>query len=264
MKLIRSRQNSLIKHIKALDKKKYRDTHRQFFIEGAKLVIEAIKENVQIECILVSTEFDWDYFKKTNDISEDEFDIFFLEAPLFDYIARTKTPQGIAAIINKPNWELYDMLGCEDYFIAILDGVQDPGNVGTIMRTLDGAGASGVILLEGSADPYSSKAIRASMGSIFRIPVCEIEDEDYLFSYLTDRDTHIMISHLEGNNLFDLNEDYEKIALVIGNEGRGVRKELLKYASSIVKIPLLGRAESLNASVASGIIIYEIVRKKLY
>ena len=102
------------------------------------------------------------------------------------------------------------------------------------------------------------------MGSIFRIPVCEIEDEEYLFSYLTDRDTHIMISHLEGNNLFDLNEDYEKIALVIGNEGRGVRKELLKYASSIVKIPLLGGAESLNASVASGIIIYEIVRKKFY
>ena len=125
---------------------------------------EAITEDAHIECILVSTTFEWNTFERANNISRNEIDIVFLEDSLFNYIARTKTPQGIAAIINRHNWELEDILGCGDYFIAILDGVQDPGNVGTIVRTLDGAGASGVILLGGSADPHSPKSLRATMG----------------------------------------------------------------------------------------------------
>ena len=177
-------------------------------------------------------------------------------------MARTKTPQGLAAIINKNKFILDDMLSSEKLFIAILDGVQDPGNVGTIIRTLDSAGASGVIILNGCADPYGSKALRATMGSIFRVPIYEVFDEDRLFSYLIDINTHIMISHLDGDSLFNWEGDPNRVALVIGNEGRGVRDELLQYASSLVKIPMLGGAESLNASVAAGIIIYEVVRRK--
>lgn len=261
MELIRSRKNSLVKHIRALNNKRYRDEHNQFFIEGTKMVAEAIAEGAYIDQLIVSATFDWGSFKDENNIDEGEYNISFLEDALFEYIAKTKTPQGIAAVVERQRYILEDMLGDEEYFLAILDGVQDPGNVGTIIRTLDCAGADGVILLSGCADPYGSKALRATMGSIFRVPIYEVDNEMGLFSHLQDRDTHIMISHLDGDNLFSWQGGHDKIALIIGSEGGGVRDKLLEYASSLVKIPILGGAESLNASVASGIIIYEIVKK---
>lgn len=261
MDFIQSRQNALIKHVRALDNKKYRDTKGQFFIEGINMVEEAIDEDVDIDRILVSEVFDWNGFKENRHIDEEKYDVVFLEESLFEYIAKTKTPQGIAAVIDKRSQTLESIFSDDKYFVAILDGVQDPGNVGTIIRTLDCAGADGVILLDGCADPYGPKALRATMGSIFRVPIYETIDEGKLFLSLKDRDTHIMISHLQGENLFAWNGGYERIALIVGNEGRGVRDELLEHASSLVKIPILGGAESLNASVASGIIIYEIVKK---
>lgn len=264
MGLIRSRQNAFIKHIRALDNKKYRDEHDQFFIEGIKMVEEAIVEEVDIDRILVSAAFDWNGFKKSRGIDDSRYDIVFVEEGLFEYAAKTKTPQGVAAVINRCKYKLKTLLEAEEYFIAILDGVQDPGNVGTIIRTLDCAGADGVILLDGCADPYSPKTLRATMGSIFRMPTYEVAHEDKLFSHLLHRETHIMISHLQGENLFNWKGGHDRISLIIGNEGRGVRDELLGYASSLVKIPILGGAESLNASVASGIIIYEIVRENMF
>ncbi|NMA95130.1 MAG: RNA methyltransferase [Clostridiales bacterium] len=263
MNILSSRQNTLVKHIRALDGKRYRDLKGQFFIEGLKMVQEAFLEKADISSILISTKFDMEGFMEDVDADIKNLEIFMLRDDLFSYIAKTKTPQGIGAVINKASYSYKNMLKDDGYLIGILDGVQDPGNVGTIIRTLDCAGANGLILLDGCADPYGSKTLRATMGSIFRLPTCYIDSEEDLFSHLHDLDTHIIIGHLDGENLFNWNEDHERMAFIIGSEGRGVRDKLLKYASSLVKIPILGGAESLNASVASGIIIYEIIKNRM-
>lgn len=263
MSVIKSRQNSLVKHVRALDNKRYRDERGQFFIEGTKMVEEAIREDGDIDCLLVADTFDWQGFKGDIGLEDERYDLIALEDSLFSYMAKTKTPQGIAAILNRTHYDIDEILHDQNYFLTILDGVQDPGNVGTIIRTMDCAGGNGVILLDGCSDPYSPKALRATMGSIFRIPTYEVKDDRELFLQLIAKETHVMISHLEGENLFSWRGGHDRTALIIGNEGRGVRGELLEYASSLIKIPMLGGAESLNASVASGIIIYQIVREQM-
>ncbi len=136
--------------------------------------------------------------------------------------------------------------------------------MGTIIRTLDAAGADGLVLLGGCADPYSPKTVRATMGSIFRVTVCEIDNNAEFFDNLRTLDTHIMVGHVQGEDLFKWQGGFKKIALVIGNESNGVQSKIRDLASSTVTVPMGGNTESLNAATAAGLMIYEIYRKKHY
>jgi TrmH family RNA methyltransferase len=148
--------------------------------------------------------------------------------------------------------------------LVIIDGLQDPGNLGTIIRTADAAGADGLILLKGTTDPYSPKSVRSSMGSVTGIPIVQCEDTHRLFSDLKAGGVKIAAAALDKDAIPYYNYDYTgRIAIIIGNEAAGISPEVLSYADAIINIPMRGRAESLNAAVACGILLYKAVEQRL-
>ena len=259
--IITSAKNPLIKHVKSLHNKKYRDLYKQYVVEGVKMVEEAIKEKMLLSAILVSQEFNNDNPVIDDLIYSGKVKVCQLPPQIYKTITDMKNPEGIMAVVHKKEDDFQDIFKKDSCFILILDRVQDPGNLGTMIRTLDAAGGDGIIMIKGTVDPYNPKALRASMGSIFRIPVLEADDPVGLFKLLKSKNIEIIASHLNGSSMYNLPIP-QKVALVIGNESQGISPEIAKAASFLVKIPMKGGAESLNASVAAGILIYEIFRKK--
>jgi TrmH family RNA methyltransferase len=259
---ITSEQNPAIKHIRMLHRRKYRDMYDQYLVEGPKMVTEAFQGEENISYLAVSHKFPWREFKDTLDFDFSKTRILILDEGLFNDISDTKSPQGILAVVCKKTYALEDVLSRSSFFLVVLDQVRDPGNVGTIIRTLDAAQGDGIVLLKGCVEPYNPKTVRATMGSIFRVPIFQVTDYGSFFQLLLEQDVHILVSHLKGVDLFEWPGGFNKTALVIGNEIRGVQEDICNVASHLVKIPMEGGAESLNASVAAGILIYEVLRKR--
>ena len=249
--MITSKSNEFIKYVKSLHQKKYRDEYNEFFVEGIKLVEEAITENMEISKILICEELYKEKFNFSN------FDIEYVSQNVFEFISDTKTPQGIMAVIKIPEYR--DTFGNT---IFALDNLQDPGNLGTIIRTLDCAGINTLLLSEGTVDLYNPKVIRSTMGAIFRVNCLqELKLKEKLME-LKDDGYKIVVTALDAS-IYHYNLDFkEKYVIVIGNEAKGVSEEIQNLADIKVKIPMLGRTESLNASVAASLMAYENVRKK--
>ena len=260
MQVITSKDNEIIKNIKKLKEKKYRDEQQKYIIEGIKLVKEAIEENAKIDMIVVCEEC-------INDGSIDKslmyeiakFDCIYVSEKVFSTITDVNTPQGILAVIErKENNEIkYD----ED-IIVVLDGIQDPGNLGTILRTLDSVNLKQIIISQNTADPYNSKVVRSTMGAIFRVNIVRSKDLISTLKEMKKNKYKIMITSLDAKDTI-YSADYKKKVLVIGNEANGVSKEIQEIADEKIIIPMLGKTESLNAAVATSIILYEYVRRKL-
>lgn len=261
MQRITSKDNDFIKHIKKLKDKKYRDISNEYVVEGIKLVGEAVQENAKIKSIVLC-----DDCEKNESIPKElmyeiaKFDCISVPEKLFKYISEVEKPQGILAVLEKSN-KNEDIDYSQDIIVA-LDDVQDPGNLGTILRIVDSIGLTQILVSKGTADSYNPKVVRSTMGAIFRIKIIECED---LISTLKEIKKHkfkIMVSSLQTeNSIYDVN--YNKKVLVIGNEANGVEKEIQDMADEKIKIPMLGKTESLNASVATGIMLYEYVRQKI-
>lgn len=258
--VICSDQNPLIKKLRKLQQKKHRDASGQFVIEGMNLVEEAIQKGIEIDSLLISDTF-----------SEEEFSA--IQAPsglriekvhhsLFEKLTDARSGVGVVAIVNKPRQDKADV---EAVFrngtnYVVLDRLQDPGNIGTIVRTAVAAGYDGVIALKGTADLYSPKVLRATAGMIFHIPILFLEDVDELVELAKATDKNIAVTTPVGGVPYfdcDLRED---VLLVIGNEGNGISPELIEAASLRVTLPMYGSIESLNAAVSAAILMYERVR----
>ena len=173
----------------------------------------------------------------------------------------TDNPQGILAIIKIKTCELENLF-VDGSFLVVLDSIQDPGNMGTIIRTADAAGASGIIVSKGCVDIYNPKVLRATMGSIFHIPICLYDDMTELIIQLKERAIKVFTSFLKGGANYSEQDMSGNIALVIGNEANGISKEIASLSDFLVRIPMIGRAESLNASIAAAILMYEVVRQR--
>ena len=252
MKVISSKDNEIIKKIKSLKEKKYRDIENCYIIEGIKLVKEAIAENAKI---INDGEIDTDTLYEIA-----KFDVVYVTEKVFKTITDVKTPQGIIAVIEKNN--INSKIDYNQDIIIALDGVQDPGNLGTILRTVDSANLKQIILSKESADSYNPKVVRSTMGAIFRVNIIEADSLKDMLQEAKKNNFKVMVTSLDTkNSIYDV--DYSKKVIVIGNEANGVSKEVQAIADEKVKIPMLGKTESLNASVAAGIMIYEYVRKKL-
>lgn len=261
MKVISSKDNEIIKKIKSLKEKKYRDIENCYIIEGIKLVKEAIAENAKIKQIVVCEDCINDGEIDTDTLYEiAKFDVVYVTEKVFKTITDVKTPQGIIAVIEKNN--INSKIDYSQDIIIALDGVQDPGNLGTILRTVDSANLKQIILSKESADSYNPKVVRSTMGAIFRVNIIEADSLKDMLQEAKKNNFKVMVTSLDTkNSIYDV--DYSKKVIVIGNEANGVSKEVQVIADEKVKIPMLGKTESLNASVAAGIIIYEYVRKKL-
>jgi len=261
MQIITSKDNEIIKNVRKLKEKKYRDLNNEYIVEGVKMIKEAILEEAKIKLIVVCED-------NANSGAIDKkllyeiakYECIYVSKKVFDLISDVQTPQGMLAVIEKENSE--DKIDYTEDVIVVLDGIQDPGNLGTILRTIDSVGLKQVIVSKETADSYNPKVVRSTMGAIFRVKVIESHN---LLDTLKNMKKHkykIMATSLEtDNSIYDV--DYNKKVIVIGNEANGVEKAILDYADEKIKIPMLGKTESLNASVATAVILYEYVRNKI-
>ncbi|AUG57226.1 MAG TPA: 23S rRNA (guanosine(2251)-2'-O)-methyltransferase RlmB [Ruminiclostridium sp.] len=264
MKYISSNKNAFIKEVKSLKNRKYREAKNMYFIEGIRFVQEALKENIKPYKIFISEKLEGVKGGKEilKTINEKKLDYFVLPHKLFKEISDTDNPQGILAQIEMKKYSLEEMVN-ENNFLVVLDAIQDPGNMGTIIRTADAAGATGVVLSEGCVDVYNPKVLRSTMGSVFHVPIYNSKDILKDLKYFKEKKIMICASHLEGETAYFNLENVDNVAIVIGNEARGIRDDIKDISDVLVKIPMKGRAESLNASIAAGLLIFEIMRKRI-
>ena len=262
---ITSKDNKLVKHIKALHHRKNRDEEEQFFVEGAKVTQEALDQKVDILSIVICE----DILGRINggkdiltNLNKCGIPISRVAADIFGDISDMEAPQGILMVIRKERNSIENFVFNTNGIYIMLDGIQDPGNVGTIVRTADAIGADGVILSKGCADFYSPKTLRASMGSVFRVKLLEKVSLVETTQVMKEKGFMIAAASLQAEQChFDVAYN-GGVALVIGSESNGVSGEMLELADKVVKIPMKGGTESLNASVAAGVLMYEVFRYK--
>lgn len=241
MKEILSTKNEYIKHLKKLNTRKSRKEAGVFLADGEKCVSEAL-EYADVEAVL-TTEPDKYDFDNTILVSR----------AVIEAVSDTKTPQSSVAVVRlSQNKELP-----ENGLAVILEDVSDPQNVGAIIRIADAAGAAAVIVSPASADPFSQKSVRASMGSVFHVPIIEMDTLDAVKN-LSDNGFSVIATHLNGSEELPC---VKNAAIIIGNEARGISNEAAAAADHLYKIKMYGKAESLNASVAAGIVMFRIADK---
>lgn len=247
MELITSRQNGVVQHIKKLaSNRKYRRETGEFLCEGPKMWAEAMERGWVISTLMTSEETILQQYEGTPARS------VLVGSELLSYAADTEAPQKMIFTCRLPEQE--ETLPGER--LLVLDGVQDPGNVGTIWRTADAFGADGLVLLPGCADPWSPKVVRATMGACFRLPVlCCTLDE--LLPMLSGKQLPLYATALREDTRDIREADLRRAAVVIGSEGRGVSDAVLERCEMTLKIPMRERCESLNAAMAAGIVLWE-------
>ncbi|AOR23971.1 TrmH family RNA methyltransferase [Clostridium taeniosporum] len=257
MIFIESKENTVYKEAKKLKERKNRNKINKYVIEGFRLVDEAIKANLDID-YLILTQAGYEKLNNYIDINKVENKKkYCIVDNLFKDLTSTENPQGIIAIVNMENKNL-DFHG--DFYL-LCDKVQDPGNLGTIIRTAHAAGVNGIILSKGTVDIYNEKTIRSTMGSLFYMPIYYDDDKFSLIKSLKKDGFKLVVTSLESSKDFFKEDLKGKTILTVGNEGNGVSNEILDLADRRVKIPMPGGAESLNVAIATSIIIFEKVRQ---
>lgn len=261
MQIITSKDNDIIKSVRKLKEKKYRDQNSEYIVEGIKMIKEAILEEAVIKLIIVCEDnVNSGAIDKKLLYEIAKYECIYVNKKIFSLITDVKNPQGILAVIEKQNSE--ENIDYKQDVIVVLDGIQDPGNLGTILRTIDSVGLNQVIVSKETADAYNPKVVRSTMGAIFRVNIIESDNLLETLKNLKKHKYKVMATSLETqNSIYDV--DYSKKVIVIGNEANGVSEEILDYSDEKIKIPMLGKTESLNASVATAVILYEYVRNKI-
>lgn len=243
------------------NKAKERRSAGIFLVEGFKMFQEAPVESVRevylahsaVEKALSNPEIS-EKLKKTGyeEVADD----------LFAKMSDTQTPQGVLSVLKQPSYRLEDLLAVEKPLLVVLENLQDPGNLGTIVRTGEGAGVTGVIMSRQTVDIFNPKTIRATMGSIYRVPFLYVDSLEETLKALHAKHIHTYAAHLSGKQYYDSFSFKEGTAFLIGNEGNGLTKETADLANDYLKIPMEGQVESLNAAIATSLLMYEAHRQR--
>lgn len=265
--MITSTSNQQMKNVSALLKKsKERKNSKTFVVEGPRMVVEAAIE--ALKAIYVAESFEnskentsllrelKDKCSKANAIYEVVAD------NVFKSVSDTQTPQGIMAVVAMPEYDLEQLLNGNKTHLLILESIQDPGNLGTMVRTGEGAGVTGIIMNKTTVDLFNPKTIRSTMGSIYRVPFYVTEDLAGTMKELQEKGISLYAAHLKGEHAYD-EEDYTKACgFLIGNEGNGLSDEIANLADDFIKIPMEGQVESLNAAISATLLMYEANRQR--
>lgn len=250
METITSAKNPKVQLWKSLKDRKGRRENGQFLVEGRKMTEEALRSGFSVTAVLIDAD------RPTEGDLPEGIPVYALPTALFASVCDTKTPQGIAAVLRLPASGNVP----KGKRLVAMDGVQDPGNVGTIIRTADAAGMDGVLLSRECADLFSPKVLRATMGSIFRMELTVTDHLAEMLEQLKRQGCSILSSQLDGEPFYQRQPVGEHFCLIIGNEGNGVSPEVQQTATHRLRLPMRGGAESLNAAIAAGIMMYELNR----
>jgi TrmH family RNA methyltransferase len=263
MEIIQSISNAKVKSWVKLHTKKGREADQAFFIEGVHLVEEAIECGAAVQALLLEEEHVPAGIIRS--FMEKELSrCYTVSSQVMKKLTQTENPQGISAVIGMKK-ELEPKLFSDDTdmgsILLILDAIQDPGNLGTMIRTADAAGIKGIVAGNGTVDVYNDKVVRSTMGSIFRVPIIQANLAE-LLPQLREQGFVLIATSLEGAVMYNEQVYEGSVGIVIGNEAKGVSPELFAHCTHRVKVPIYGGAESLNAAVAAGIIMYEAIRQR--
>ena len=279
MEIISSKDNKRIKYIRSLlEKGNIRKKNHQFVVEGIKLVDEALEYGKVLEVVcaeslyneLISGDLSGNRLLAENDKNITNYvkkgsSLLVVSDTVFKSMSETKTPQGILAVAEMPDYRLLDKGFLEQAYtkngkikLLVLEDTADPGNLGTIMRTAEAAGVTGVIMGKGTVDIFNPKVVRSTMGSIFRLPFAYEEDLKETIKELKKQGISFYATHLKGEKSYKDIKYSDRSAIIVGNEARGLSDEVADLADTYVLIPMQGKVESLNAAVAAALMMYEV------
>ena len=248
MEMLTSLKNEKIQSWRSLKEKKGRAKYHSFLVEGTRMVQEAVASSFTVRAFLLREDYHVEFALPKN------IPAYILPDHVFQAVSDTKTPQGIAAVLDLQTRE------AEGPRLLALDGVQDPGNVGTIIRTADASGFDGILFSPDCADLFSPKVLRSTMGSIFRLGFSFPASLPDALNRLKKKGFSVLSSQLDGNPFFERKNISQSFVLIIGNEGSGVSDQVKAVATHRLCLPMRGGAESLNAAVAAGIMMYDLTR----
>jgi len=257
--MITSVSNPKLKRLVQLQKKsKVRNMEKVFVAEGFKMYQEAPVE--LIERVFVSEHFYGENQKQLAAVANKVLEI--VDDRIFKSVAETMAPQGIITILKQKHYKLTQMLETPKPLLLLLENLQDPGNLGTIFRTAEGAGVTGILMSKGTVDIYNPKTIRSTMGSVYRVPFLYTEDLADITRQVKEQAIKVYAAHLKGQQDYDEVSYQQGSAFLIGNEGNGLSDEITAIADTYIKIPMKGQVESLNVGIAAGILMYEVARQR--
>ena len=254
--MIESKNNQQIRNLLKLKKQsKERKKQKVFLVEGIRMFQEVPKDRV-VKAYATKSFFD------KHEILFAGVSYELVDDKIFKEISDTVPPQGVLAIVRQKQWKLDEILGISSQpCLLILENIQDPGNLGTMIRTGEGAGVTGVIMSRDTVDIYNPKVIRSTMGSIYRVPFFYAEDLKEVMKELNEHKIHSYAARLDGENVYQSNLK-ESCAFMIGNEGNGLSDGLSAMAERYIRIPMCGQVESLNAAIAATVLMYETMRQR--
>ncbi len=258
--MITSSSNSKVKQVIQLKKKaKARAEAGVFLVEGFKMVEEAI--NFGIQEVFVSESKEEELLNQPGKVLQTlSYEV--VSDKLFSQMSDTVTPQGILATVRMPKYSMESIIARPKGHLVLLENLRDPGNLGTIIRSAEGAGATGVILSKESADIFNPKVIRSTMGSIFRVPFCYVEDFQGAMRKIKEHGITLYAAHLKGTKQYECFDYTKACGFLIGNEANGLTEETAKIADCLIRIPMAGQVESLNAAMAASILMFEVARQR--
>lgn len=261
--MITSNSNPKVKKLLTWQKKrKVREEDGIYIVEGLRMFVEAPQDKVRE--VYVSESF---YKKKREELCLDAWGkkLEILSDSVYEHVSDTKTPQGVLVVMEQMKYSLEEVIAGKEgraSLLMVLDNLQDPGNLGTILRAGEAAGVTGVVMSSDCVDIYNPKVIRSTMGSIYRMPFIYVENLPTVVKMLGEKEIHTYAAHLKGKRSYE-EEDFTKgTAFLIGNEGNGLRDEVADAAEIYVKIPMCGEVESLNAAIAASVLMFEAARQR--
>lgn len=261
--MITSLHNKSVREVSALlEKKKERDRQRLFVIEGGKMFGEAPAERISRVYLSQSAEAEM-YARYEEKLEKLSCEIVADE--VFARMSDTVTPQGILCLVRQQQYNIDQILRNNDekqMLFIMLEDIQDPGNLGTIFRTAEAAGADAVIMSSRTADIYNPKTIRSTMGAVYRVPFLYTDDLTDMIGILRGQGVAVYAAHLGADHFYDDYDYHRSTAFLIGNEANGLRDKTASCADALISIPMEGKAESLNAAVASSVLLYEAYRQR--
>lgn len=261
--MLTSLQNDQVKHVVSLQRRKTRDEAEEFVVEGWRFVEEAVNRKAKIKKVFVCPECATsEGLALLNVLRQQNIPVEEVDERVFRKMSATEEPQGILAVVRRVKYTWSDLHLNRETVLLILDGIQDPGNLGTILRTALASGVRYVCLTPGTVDLYNPKVLRSTMGAVFSLVLLQGIQPEEILGFCKDNGIHVFMGDIEGNSLYRTPLHEGPLALVVGNEGNGPSMAFRSAEVTALTIPMRHDVESLNVAMATGIMLYEMVRQR--